>query len=473
MKTSDNAGYGYDAGVLGGLLTHRPFLNALGNPTGNWTIPMVSSSYTLAACVTSLFATGFAFHIGRRGCIILGCIGAIVGASIQASSFGVPQIIVGRLVTGFGIGCISSSVPAYLAETGITKNDRGPTAAFNGIVLISGVPIAYWIDYGFTKMDNQASWRVPIALQCIFAIASGFCMIFLPDTPRWYYAKNRIEEGDAALCRLFDRPIDDSEVQKIKQEIFALIQIELEANSSLRWQQFLTLGIIDKTPLRVVRRLSMCFWITFIREWMGINVVVYYSTIILGDTGITPELVTLLAGVMNTFFALGTVPLYFTIEQYGRRKIMFWGAVALSISLLIFIIMIALPNQTTATRWTSVAFIFIFIFVFGYAWQGVIWLYAIEISPLNYRHIGASFASFGEWLSSFLTVFAAPIGISNVGWKLYLWILAGDLVGCAFVWFLCPETGNRTLEQVDDIFSVAGKVSEKDPEALHIEKSGI
>lgn len=91
--------YGYDAGVLGGLLTHPAFLAAIGNPTGNWTIPMVSSSYTLAACVTSLFATGFAFHIGRRGCIILGCIGAVVGAVIQASSHGVPQIIVGRLAT--------------------------------------------------------------------------------------------------------------------------------------------------------------------------------------------------------------------------------------------------------------------------------------------------------------------------------------------------------------------------------------
>lgn len=130
---------------------------------------------------------------------------------------------------------------------------------------------------------------------------------------------------------------------------------------------------------------------------------------------------------------LGTVPLIFTIERFGRRKIMFWGAVSLSIALLVFIIMIALPHQTTATQWTAVAFIFIFIFVFGYSWQGIIWLYAVEISPLEYRHIGASFASFGEWLSSFLTVFAGPIGIANVGWRMYLWILVGDLVGCAFM----------------------------------------
>jgi MFS family permease len=91
--------YGYDAGVLGGILSHPPFLQAMGNPTDDWTIPMISSSYTLAACVTSLFVTSFSFRIGRRGCIIIGCGGAIIGAAIQSSSYGVPQIIVGRLVT--------------------------------------------------------------------------------------------------------------------------------------------------------------------------------------------------------------------------------------------------------------------------------------------------------------------------------------------------------------------------------------
>jgi hypothetical protein len=39
-----------------------------------------------------------------------------------------------------------------------------------------------------------------------------------------------------------------------------------------------------------------------------------------------------------------------------------------------------------------------------------------------------------------------------VGWKLWLWILSGDLAGVAFVYFLCPETGGKTLEQVDYLF---------------------
>lgn len=172
----------YDAGVLGGVLLHPPFLTAIGNPKDVWTIPMITASYDLAACVTALAIIPFTFRIGRRGTILLGNFAAVFGAIIQASTFSVGQLIAGRLVTGFAIGCISSAVPTYLSETGVEIGDRGPANALNAILLISGVPLAYWVDYGFTKMDNQASWRVPIALQCSFAFFSGGCMWFLPGT---------------------------------------------------------------------------------------------------------------------------------------------------------------------------------------------------------------------------------------------------------------------------------------------------
>jgi MFS family permease len=117
----------YDAGVLGGVLLHKPFLDAIGNPSGVYIIPMISSSYSLAACVTSLFVATFAFQIGRRWTIILGCIVAVIGSIIQTSAYSVAQLIVGRVCTvsfvsfatyfglsgkidlhqGFAIGCIS------------------------------------------------------------------------------------------------------------------------------------------------------------------------------------------------------------------------------------------------------------------------------------------------------------------------------------------------------------------------------
>jgi len=255
---------------------------------------MITASYDLAACVTAIGIAFFTFNLGRRGTIIMGNIAAIFGSVIQASSYSVGQLIAGRLLTGFAIGCISSAVPTYLSETGIEIGDRGPANAFNAILLISGVPLAYWIDYGFTKTYTQASWRVPIILQCIFAFFSGGVMWFLAgetfpaqldtsvfddllDTPRWYYARNRWEEGDAVLALLNDAPVDSENVQRTRREILAAIEAELEANSSLHWTQFLTSGIVDNTRLKIVRRLCICFWLPMIREWMGSSLIAYYS----------------------------------------------------------------------------------------------------------------------------------------------------------------------------------------------------
>ena len=122
---------------------------------------MIVASYDLAALVTAVAIAPFTFRLGRRGTVIMGNIAAVIGSVLQAASYSVAQLIVGRLFTGFAIGCISSAVPAYLAECSMDIKSRGPAGALNGLLLISGVPIAYWIDLGFVKgsiANTQASW---------------------------------------------------------------------------------------------------------------------------------------------------------------------------------------------------------------------------------------------------------------------------------------------------------------------------
>jgi hypothetical protein len=61
------------------------------------------------------------------------------------------------------------------------------------------------------------------------------------------------------------------------------------------------------------------------------------------------------------------------------------------------------------------------------------WLYCSEIAPLEYRHIGGAATAFGEWLMTFITVFAGPIGLTNIGWKFWLWVFSGNVVAILFV----------------------------------------
>src|SRR5687768_2701367 len=41
---------------------------------------------------------------------------------------------------------------------GTESTARGPDVARTCVFLISGVALAYWVDLGFTRMDNQISW---------------------------------------------------------------------------------------------------------------------------------------------------------------------------------------------------------------------------------------------------------------------------------------------------------------------------
>ena len=74
------------------------------NPTGTYIIPMIASSYTLAACVMSVIVSFIGMPLGRRNCILLGDILVVIGGALQASSWSVPQIIIARVL------CVSSLV---------------------------------------------------------------------------------------------------------------------------------------------------------------------------------------------------------------------------------------------------------------------------------------------------------------------------------------------------------------------------
>ena len=49
---------------------------------------------------------------------------------------------------------------------------------------------------------GQVVWRFPVAFQIVISLSSMAALFPLPDTPRWYYAKERHEDGDDVLRRL-------------------------------------------------------------------------------------------------------------------------------------------------------------------------------------------------------------------------------------------------------------------------------
>ncbi len=97
--------------------------------------------------VTSLFLIGAFFgslttsfnhdRLGRLKMTHIGSVGIVLGAAIQASSFSTAQLIVGRIVAGFGLGIIASNMVIWQSETS-PKTYRGALIAGSLSFLLVG-----------------------------------------------------------------------------------------------------------------------------------------------------------------------------------------------------------------------------------------------------------------------------------------------------------------------------------------------
>jgi hypothetical protein len=148
----------------------------------------------------------------------------------------------------------------------------------------------------------QVVWRFPIAFQNVFALFTMTTLPFLPETPRWLYSHGRKAEAVTVLARLLDDTEDSDAVQFVKNEMEEAIELEKQqAKITLRglWN--------DKSDLKPMRRLSLCFFIQFFQQFTGVNAIVFYVTIILEqNVGLSSETSSLAAGFIQMGLWLGT-----------------------------------------------------------------------------------------------------------------------------------------------------------------------
>lgn len=90
--------------------------------------------------------------LGRRYMIWLAMGLIIVGATLQTSAYSIAHLIVGRIITGFGTGIDSSTVPMYQSE--LSKREwRGRLVSWEilfigvGIVIVSDNPVPTILRY--------------------------------------------------------------------------------------------------------------------------------------------------------------------------------------------------------------------------------------------------------------------------------------------------------------------------------------
>jgi MFS family permease len=101
------------------------------------------------------------------------------------------------------------------------------------------------------------------------------------------------------------------------------------------------------------------------------------------------------SGGVTLLFLGGTVTTIWTVEHWGRRAVMLYGAIFCSIFMILFTIGLAVNNHASQTL--AVVSIFLFEFFFGASWCPLPWVYVPEIAPLHVRHVGTAMGVFTQW----------------------------------------------------------------------------
>ncbi|OAQ72605.1 sugar transporter STL1 [Pochonia chlamydosporia 170] len=189
--------FGYDQGVMSGLLAGDAFTRTFPEmdttESGHGSASLqgtVVAIYEIGCFFGALIAFVFAERLGRRRTIMLGCVILSIGGALQACASTIPHMIAGRIVAGLGNGLNTSTIPVCHSEL-MVASKRGKGLCIELSITVFGVMIAYWVDCGMSYVPNDAQFRFPLALQCLFAIITVIGILFLPESPRWLVAHDR------------------------------------------------------------------------------------------------------------------------------------------------------------------------------------------------------------------------------------------------------------------------------------------
>ncbi|VUC36527.1 unnamed protein product [Clonostachys rosea] len=463
--------FGYDQGVMSGLITNEHLLDTLGHPN-DAQLGFMLSIYNLGCFTGCILSWLIGDHTGRRNVIFISMAWIFVGASLQTSAYGLPHLMVGRFVTGIGTGLETSTIPVYQSEL-CEASRRGRLVCseivFVGLGLVIGnvhllalvvsskgvnKHAAAFFDYGVVRVNGPLGWRLPVGFQLFFAVIVTLMTLALPETPRFLYRKERNSEALQVLCDIYDTNAEDEKVINEQRGILNALQVE-SAAGEYSWAK-----LFKKDRVQTGKRVALAYGMQFMNQMGGINLVVYYMpTVLQRNVGLSHDMSVLLSATrINLMFLLGSLIPAFLADRIGRRTPMIVGSLGCGIAMMCISILLSFIDSPVshATSIAGIAFFYMFMLIYGATVACVPWAYVPEILPLHVRSKGSALAVSSNWIWNFFVVMITPTLIGRLQWKAYLIFMCLNFAFVPIVYFCYPETANLSLEEVDLLYEQHG-----------------
>lgn len=422
--------FGYDTAVINGALVYLKSDFALGSVATELTAAVL-----LWGCAVGTGAAGYiSDRFGRRVVLltsgILFCASAI-GAAVATQLW---QLIAARVLGGLAIGCASLIAPLYLAEIAPAQV-RGRLVTLYQLAIVIGILVAFISNYALAGLA-AGNWRWMFGLGALPAFLLCASLLWIPESPRWLVQMDRDKEARSILQRISPGDTGDSELVSIRQTI--------SSEDSGSYTELL--GQALRKPLVLTIMLAI------IQQITGINTVMYYGSMIFGEhagIGMGRAIgMNVAVGIVNLLF---TVVALVSVDRIGRRPLLLGSTAGMAICLAGFAaVLFWLPANTVLVLPCILGYVAFFAFGLG---PGV-WVCLAELFPNHIRGRAMSVATVVLWLAvslvtaTFLSLvrrFSAPVVFLGYA------IVCG--VSFAYIALCLPETRNRTLEEIEIMWS--------------------
>jgi MFS family permease len=394
--------FGYDTAVISG--TTEVVKMQFGLTTGGegWYVGCALIGSICGVLIAGMLSD----FLGRKKTMLISAVLFSISAIGCALSADFTQLVIYRMIGGFGIGIVSIVSPVYISEVSPAEV-RGTMVSLYQLFITIGFLLAYLANYLILKgttMDDY--WRPMLGAEAIPDLLFLVLIFFIPESPRWLAVRGERKDNSEA------------------------------------WKALREKGILKAVLIGSA--------IAILGQFMGVNAVLYYGPKIFADAGFPdPLFSTVLVGVVNM---LTTVIALTIIDKVGRKNLVWWGVGGMIVCLLM-IGLYFLPS-TNLPNWFMLTFFLLYVFCTAISISAVVFVLLSEMYPNRVRGLAMSIAGLALWVGTYLIGQLTPWMLENLTPAGTFFLFA--FMCLPYLWIMykhVPDTTGKTLEEIEDYWS--------------------
>lgn len=346
---------------------------------------------------------------------------------------------------------------------------------------LTSVSLSLTIGVLFTHaLGAWFSWQQNALICSFITFTSLILIIYNPESPSWLIAKGRFKEGEEIFFWLRGRNAE----QETELENMVAAQ-RMKRKTSVRDEElpfkikvkrfFVYLSETSKKP-EFYKPITIMFLLYTMFQFAGINVISSYATDIIHQV-VGPEAnAKFLMVLLDVERLICNIIAVFLMKTLRRRTLLFSsGAVCVLSYLGKCSYVYAKQNNMLPfeNQWVPLVLIALYMSSLTVGISSIPFAISGEIFPLEYRGLGGGISVLALSLNFFIAVKSFPVLTHSIGLPVTYLLYAGVVVVCLVViYFMMPETKDKTLQEIEDSFRGLSPKDRKSTEPLNGQTNG-